>query len=362
MKESRIHMEDNDSTTSTTDRFFPGQGNITPQTSGTSTPNTLENSGQNYQQQFDHNVLDDDYFTETHLKAKSQDQDGTNDGIHDKTTGSCFILPQRDAVLMDDRTMIKLSALAAATLIGDGILSPRDLSLYPSCSQTPPPGPTDPISGIISATHRTIGGVVMGVADYPIEIMKMVKADREVAAGLATDFALDSGKGISRIVGTGLKAPMDMTLNISRGFGNVPKLYGDETVREEEKITGVVSGLGAAGKGFGFGLYDGITGLVTQPISGAKKGGLGGFFAGVGKGLGGVVCKPAAGAVGLAAYPFKGIYEEVKNKRDDHLRATLLADGKRESLQWGEEQRSTIVSRWYTLSQYATIGEKSKYQ
>lgn len=87
----------------------------------------------------------------------------------------------------------------------------------------------------------------MGVADYPIEITKMAKADRDVAAGLATDFALDSGKGISRIVGTGLKAPMDMTLNISRGFANVPRLYGDN-VRDEEKVTGIVSGLGAAGK------------------------------------------------------------------------------------------------------------------
>lgn len=42
-------------------------------------------------------------------------------------------------------------------------------------------------------------------------------------------------------------------------------------------------------------MYDGITGLVTQPMNGAKKGGVGGFFAGMGKGLGGVVCKPAAG-------------------------------------------------------------------
>ena len=43
-------------------------------------------------------------------------------------------------------------------------------------------------------------------------------------------------------------APMDMTLNISRGFGNLPKLYGDKTVRKEEKVTGIASGLGAAGK------------------------------------------------------------------------------------------------------------------
>lgn len=109
-------------------------------------------------------------------------------------------------------------------------------------------GPSDPISGIVAATHSTIGGVVMGIVDYPIEITKMMKSDREVTKTLATDFALDSGKGISRIIGTGLRAPMDFTMNISRGFGNVPRLYGDDTVRRNEKVTGIDSGIGAGVK------------------------------------------------------------------------------------------------------------------
>jgi hypothetical protein len=94
----------------------------------------------------------------------------------------------------------------------------------------------------------------MGVADYPIEVTKMVKADRDVAKTMATDFALDSGKGLSRIVGAGLKAPMEFTHNISKGFGNVPKLYGDETVRKDVKVTGLASGLSAAGKVCSYGI------------------------------------------------------------------------------------------------------------
>jgi hypothetical protein len=42
-------------------------------------------------------------------------------------------------------------------------------------------------------------------------------------------------------------------------------------------------------------MYDGISGLVTQPLEGAKKGGFGGFVKGFGKGIGGVVLKPSAG-------------------------------------------------------------------
>jgi hypothetical protein len=46
---------------------------------------------------------------------------------------------------------------------------------------------------------------------------------------------------------------------------------------------------------FGLGLYDGLTGLVTQPVAGARTGGPVGCVKGFGKGIGGVVCKPSAG-------------------------------------------------------------------
>lgn len=109
-------------------------------------------------------------------------------------------------------------------------------------------GPSDPITGVFKSVHGTVGGIVQGIVDYPVEISKIVQADGDVAKGLAADFALDSNKGVSRIIGTGLRAPGDFTMNISRGFANAPKLYGDETVRPVEKVDGVVSGLEAAGK------------------------------------------------------------------------------------------------------------------
>lgn len=62
------------------------------------------------------------------------------------------------------------------------------------------------------------------------------------------DAAVGAGRGLGRIVGTGLKSPMDFTLSLARGFHNAPKLYGDESVRQGEKITGIQSGLKAAGK------------------------------------------------------------------------------------------------------------------
>lgn len=57
-----------------------------------------------------------------------------------------------------------------------------------------------------------------------------------------------AGKGVGRMVGVGLKSPMDFTLGIARGFHNAPKLYGDETVRQADKVTDFQSGLKTAGK------------------------------------------------------------------------------------------------------------------
>ena len=68
------------------------------------------------------------------------------------------------------------------------------------------------------------------------------------AGQMSLDAAMGAGKSIKHIVGAGLKSPMDFTLSLARGFHNAPKLYGDESVRQADKVTGLQSGLKAAGK------------------------------------------------------------------------------------------------------------------
>lgn len=89
---------------------------------------------------------------------------------------------------------------------------------------------------------------------------------------------------------------MDFALGLAQGFHNAPRLYGDN-VREVSKVTGFQSGLKAAGKELSLGLYDGISGLVTQPIKGAKEDGAVGLVKGFGKGVGGVFLKGGAGKI-----------------------------------------------------------------
>jgi hypothetical protein len=42
-------------------------------------------------------------------------------------------------------------------------------------------------------------------------------------------------------------------------------------------------------------MFDGVTGIFVQPFKGAVEKGAVGCLKGVGKGIGGVVCKPTAG-------------------------------------------------------------------
>ena len=114
-------------------------------------------------------------------------------------------------------------------------------------------------------------------------------------AGVDINAAISAGKGVGDIVTTGVKSPMNFCLGLAKGFRNVPRLYNDDTVRPVEKVTDLSSGIKIASREFGYGLFDGITGLVTQPLRGAEKDGAGGLVKGFGKGIGGLLTKPAAG-------------------------------------------------------------------
>lgn len=107
--------------------------------------------------------------------------------------------------------------------------------------------------------------------------------------------AMGAAKGVERFVTTGSKTPMNFCLGLAKGFRNMPRLYNDDTIRPTEKVTDFASGVKLAGKELGLGFFDGISGLVTQPLKGAEKDGAAGLVKGFGKGIGGLVAKPAAG-------------------------------------------------------------------
>lgn len=178
---------------------------------------------------------------------------------------------------------------------------------------------------------------------------------RPVSPKASLSDALLGVKSVGDMVAAGMRSPMDFSLAIARGFHNAPLLYGDETVRRPEHITGFKSGLKAAGKGLGLGFYDGISGLVTQPVQAVKKEGPSGFLKGLGKGIGGLILKPGAGIWGVTGYALAGIDKEVGKLRGNSIDALImklqLERGIKDFEQSTPEQRNRIVENFLLFSE-----------
>ncbi|KAI1415006.1 glycosyltransferase family 1 protein [Hypoxylon sp. FL1857] len=162
--------------------------------------------------------------------------------------------------------------------------------------------------------------------------------------------AIGAGKSINNIVVTGMKSPMNFALGLARGFRNAPTLYNDDTVRPVERVTDFTSGLKVAGKEFGFGMYDGITGLVTQPIRGAEKEGAVGLLKGFGKGIGGLVLKPSAALWSIPAYSMQGVHAEIRSmfaqSAQKYIIASRISQGQDDFANASPEEREDIEVRW----------------
>ena len=87
----------------------------------------------------------------------------------------CSICPDRVAVWRVRRTDIRLSALAATVLGTEGLLDFTDLKLYRPREYETDDGPWEPITGGAAALIGTLGNLSMGVADFPVEILKALK-------------------------------------------------------------------------------------------------------------------------------------------------------------------------------------------
>jgi len=163
-------------------------------------------------------------------------------------------------------------------------------------------------------------------------------------------------KGLGRFVKAVVQSPMDISMSFTKGFHNLPKAWGDDTVRPRPQINDFVSGAKTAGVEFGMGMYDGITGVVTQPWKGAQKDGIGGFAKGFGKGIGGLVAKPSAAAFGILGYTMKGIHKEVQKMSgsgvQSYIAASRLAQGEEEWRQGSDAEKEEVIAGWKVLRKY----------
>ncbi|KAK4176126.1 family 1 putative glycosyltransferase [Triangularia setosa] len=166
------------------------------------------------------------------------------------------------------------------------------------------------------------------------------------------DLAVGAGKGAMRILGVGAKVHTNFCLGVARGFRNAPKLYHDDTVRPVEKVTGFSSGVRLAGKEFSLGVYDGVSGLFTQPWKGAQKEGPVGLVKGFGKGVGGFFLKNSAAFWSIPAYFSQGVQVQMrksyfsKTEVMAYIIASRAKQGEEDFEFSTEEERKDILARW----------------
>src|SRR4051812_6077055 len=149
-----------------------------------------------------------------------------------------------------------------------------------------------------------------------------------------------ASRGLKPLGRTVAQSQVAGTIAVSQGLHNLPRLYGDTTVRTQDKVTGIQSGLRAAGRAPVLGIFDGISGLVTQPMQGAKEEGAVGFMKGVGKGFGGLLIKPIAGVHGIMGNISKGVWKEARRRGE----CPIITSYYRYLTIFGKEKQTLISS------------------
>ncbi|PFH62446.1 hypothetical protein XA68_13513 [Ophiocordyceps unilateralis] len=322
----------------------------------------------------------------------------------------CAVAPNQAAAWRVRRSKVQLSPLAAAVLVEKGFLQYTDVKLYRPREYNTDDQPPDPITAGACSLVGDLSGIGMAIADMPREMFGSNKRSKDGAApgsppardisreasrvesgeelvsstssaptgagqgtpqasssqprqgttspvsspqGFSVEAAVDAGRGVGRVVSTGVKSPMNFCLGLAKGFRNVPRLYNDDTVRPTEKVTDLSSGIRVAGKELGLGFFDGISGLVTQPMRGAEKEGASGLIKGFGKGIGGLIAKPAAGFWGVPAYTMQGVHAQVSKlfskSVQNYIMTSRVLQGQRAAAQTTSEEKDEMVERWNTL-------------
>ncbi|UPX12790.1 uncharacterized protein EKO05_0003327 [Ascochyta rabiei] len=328
--------------------------------------------------------------------------------LHGEGSMRCDFLDNRAATWKIKNTKVQLSALAAEILVNKKKLKWNELRLIRHYEWNDFGGPGEPVTGLWGSIYTTLTDAALGVGSVPVEMGKslkkreklwekkrqhqkkrqkkketMARANAELEKStnnsaedhvakkeqeqngrpkpereestlskinepeetLNVELAHEAAFGFRKTGHALARFPMNVTLALTQGFHNAPRLYGDETVRRPPRVTGLHSGLRAGRDELVYGVTDGVTGIVTQPIRGAKENGVVGAVRGVGFGIGGFVLKDIAALLGPTAYLMKGLDAEYMKKYQPTtlIRRGRIAQGQLELQQLEHKTRVTNI-------------------
>lgn len=150
-------------------------------------------------------------------------------------------------------------------------------------------------SGVVDIFYEPYQGIVM--SDRPQDFgIGLARGTASFVKKTVFGFS-DSFSKITDSLGKGLAE-----VTMDRSFIDRRRLSKSRN-RPKHALYGVANGANSLGSS----MASGFAGVLTQPIEGAERDGVGGFFSGLGKGLVGVVAKPMVGAFDLVSNVAEGI-------------------------------------------------------
>ncbi|KAK5072447.1 hypothetical protein LTR51_005083 [Lithohypha guttulata] len=322
------------------------------------------------------------------LGARTQSEDGELGAVENfhaclPNKSLCCALTDRAACWRLISTTTLLSPLAATVLRKERLIDWDKLELHRSVNYDIVHGPYDPLSGaawavtdLIVDGFRGMGEMIAEVAHVPIVAHRATKRSlarlKEAKIGqnpaatttkqhTATKAEMATHKhiggymltGILRISKAAIRAPGAFTSAMAQGSHDMPRLWGDTTVRPTTSTTGVRSGISNGCKELVLGVYDGTAGLFVQPVTGLINGGLLGLAKGTAKGLLGFPIKFFAAANGIVGHPLRGIDVAISRAlKSDGMKAIKtqrMLQGEYEFAAASETQKHEITDKWYKL-------------
>ncbi|KAE8396191.1 hypothetical protein BDV23DRAFT_143537 [Aspergillus alliaceus] len=317
----------------------------------------------------------------------------------------CAICPNRPAVWWVRDCGFQLSAFAASVLRDEGHIGPGRLELYRSQEYDTGRDPREPLSALVDVFYALVIDIINLIAVTPVQMIegsrrnppkqnhslsqrvrKSTKSPGQSAGNEKTGRLADikafcteknsmkfipkAERRVTRLTKHALNfvivLPADLTLSLTKGYHNAPRLYHDTTVREPHRVTGIKSGFRAARKEFTQGFYDGVSGLIRQPAEGFRSSGSSGLIKGIAKGLGGAVLKPAAGAMGLLEFPLDGLHKSVRKSLSECKSKEIVLlrtqQGDKEARQASREDRERVIRTWQELERHSPRNRRVKWK
>ncbi|KAK1142203.1 hypothetical protein N8T08_008129 [Aspergillus melleus] len=327
----------------------------------------------------------------------------------------CDLYPSQPAVwsvsVPKSRQRLKISKFAAETLVADGLIDKKNLTMHPVNPILIENRRWDPITGGASAVLRTttdLTGSLLGTFYKPVQEYQDYHKHRKhqrpssmsseashrpagslsigstsknlekgnVAAGAGTEssdtkpqpdqggarlfarIAGASAKSLGSFVPTALKGmTVDIPLALTEGLRNVPRYHGEEP-RDHGPVTDIKSGFAVAGNGFVWGMAEGVSDIVVKPYQGMQQDGAKGVVKGIGKGMSNMVSKAGCAMFGVLIYPSAGIAKSLHASIHSRTRKLVVKARSSEGVwmlesgQYTDTDRDQIVTRFRGISDH----------